>query len=153
MKQNIASTARSLVEGELNKAGFAIWDVRYEKDSGVWNLVFEVDLYPSDGRSMSMTDCERANAIINPIIDKADLIESSYTLEVSSAGLTRNLKSNFHFETACKEGWDVQIKLYTAVDGMKEFSGKISAFSGKEIEMGNIIINRKNIARATAVLG
>lgn len=152
MKQNIAYTARNLVEAKLNEEGFVIWDVRYEKEADVWNLVFEVENSLRD-KGMSMADCERANAVIEPIIDKADLIDGSYTLEVSSAGLTRVLKSDFHFESARENSWDVQLKLYAAVEGMKEFTGKITEVSGKEIGINNIIINRKNIARAAAILG
>lgn len=166
MKQNIATVARELVERQINDEGFVIWDVRYEKEAGVWNLVFELDKRAGEGYtggenaeagsvSMTMTDCERANGIIEPIIDKADPIEGSYMLEVSSAGLTRILRTDFHFETALKRNWDVQVKLFTAVDGIniKEIKGNLASVNGEEIEINNIKINRKNIAKVVAILG
>ncbi|MDD4124415.1 MAG: hypothetical protein PHW77_01620 [Eubacteriales bacterium] len=156
MKHNIAITARKLVERQINDGGFIIWDVRYEKEAGVWNLVFELDRVQTEegnNASMSMNDCEKANTIIEAVIDKADLIEGSYMLEVSSAGLTRILRTDYHFETALKKNWEVQIKLYSAADGIKETIGRIASVSGEEIEINNIKINRKNIAKAVAILG
>ena len=83
MKKNVASVSREAVEPALVSAGFTVWDVRYEKEANVWTLVFELDR----GENMSMSDCEEANAIIEPIIDGLDPIEGAYVLEVSSAGL------------------------------------------------------------------
>jgi ribosome maturation factor RimP len=155
VKQNIALTARKLVEQKVTDAGFCIWDVRYEKDAGVWTLVFELDKAAESGtdENMSMSDCERANAIIEPIIDEADPIEESYTLEVSSAGLTRSLRTDYHFETAVKKKWPVMLKLFTPVGDAKELSGVITSSDGTEIEINQIKIERKNIAKAAVVLG
>lgn len=149
MKQSISQIARGLVEEKIVAAGFTLWDVRYEKEGEDMNLVFELDR----GENMSMSDCEEANDIINPIIDEADPIQGAYILEVSSAGLTRNLRTDYHFETAAQKGWNVQIKLYKAENGKKELSGKITEADGETITLEENKINRKNIAKATAILG
>ncbi len=158
MKQNIAENAKRLVERQIQEAGFALWDVRYEKEAGVWNLVFELEkLAEGEDMGMTMADCERANNIIEPIIDKADPIEGAYTLEVSSAGLTRRLRTECHFETALKKNWDVRLKLYKAETcaGVccKEINGVITRIGEDEITIDDITISRKNIASAEALLG
>ena len=150
MKKNVASVSRAAVEPALEKAGFSVWDVRYEKDSGAWTLVFELDR----GDNMSMSDCEEANAIVEPIIDELDPVEGAYVLEVSSAGLTRVLRTPYHFECAAKNGWDCEFKLFAAENGVKELKGKITSFNTETLTVdGNVNLKIKNIAKAAAILG
>ena len=60
---------------------------------------------------------------INPT--QVDFIEDAYTLEVSSPGLGRQLKKDRHFENSL--GKEVELKLYKAIDGVKEFAyGKLN---------------------------
>ena len=150
MKKNVASVSREAVEPALANAGFTVWDVRYEKEANVWTLVFELDR----GENMSMSDCEEANGLIEPIIDALDPIENAYVLEVSSAGLTRTLRTEYHYEQAVKNGWDTEIKLFKAVSGAKELKGKITSYGGDTLTLENgTVIEIKNIAKATAILG
>lgn len=149
MKQSIAEKARGLIEEKVKEAGFTVWDVRYEKEAGDWNLVFELDR----GENMSMSDCEEANAIIEPIIDEADPIADPYILEVSSAGLTRNLRTFFHYSKAIENGWNCVFKLFKAEDGVKELSGVATDQTEDTITVGEKVITKKNIAKATAILG
>ena len=60
---------------------------------------------------------------IDPVLDEADPIEGFYHLEVSSAGIERELKTPAHIE-ACL-GWDVEVKLYAPVGGAKVFTGAL----------------------------
>lgn len=154
MKKNIAKTAEDLVTEKLSHEGFDLWDVRYEKDAGVWNLVFEVEkrLLSPGAKGMTMADCECANRIVEPIIENADLIDEPYTLEVSSAGLTRLLRTETHFERALKEGWNTHIKLFAPQDGVREFRGALSFAAKTEVGIGGVQIKKKNIARAVALL-
>lgn len=149
MKQNIAEKARSLIEEKVNEAGFTVWDVRYEKEAGDWNLVFELDR----GENMSMSDCEEANAIIEPIIDEADPIADPYILEVSSAGLTRILRTEYHYSKAIENGWDCSFKFFKAENGAKELNGKVTSQTESTVTVNGNEINKKNIAKATAILG
>ena len=149
MKQNIAEKARALIEDKVKEAGFTIWDVRYEKEAGDWNLVFELDR----GENMSMSDCEEANAIIEPIIDEADPIADPYILEVSSAGLTRLLRTEYHYAKAIENGWNAEFKFFKAEDGVKELRGIVSSQTETTVTVDGKEISKKNIAKATAILG
>ena len=150
MKKNIASVSRAAVEPALADAGFTVWDVRYEKEANVWTLVFELDR----GENMSMSDCEEANGIIEPVIDALDPIENAYVLEVSSAGLTRTLRTEYHYGQAAEKGWDVELKLFRPVSGAKELKGKITSCGGETLTLeSGAVIEIKNIAKATAILG
>ena len=55
------------------------------------------------------------------MLDEADPIEEAYYLEVSSPGIERELRTQVHID-AC-EGWDVEVKLYAPIDGVKSFRG------------------------------
>ena len=150
MKKNVSSVSRAAAEPALTNAGFSVWDVRYEKEANTWTLVFELDR----GENMSMADCEEANAIIEPIIDELDPIENAYVLEVSSAGLTRVLRTEYHYSCAKENGWDCEFKLFTAIGGAKELKGKIVSYTDGSLTLDTgAEISIKNIAKATAILG
>ncbi len=148
-KKSIAAIAREKVEGPLLDIGFSLWDVRYEKEGKDWNLVFELE----KNGGVTFDDLGRANAVIDEIVEKADLIPGSYFLEVSSAGLTRLLRTPEHFAAAAKSGWQVEIKLFTPSDGAKSHAGKITFIGGDFIMLDSVKINKNNIAKARAVLG
>ena len=149
MKQNIAEKARALVEDKVKEAGFTLWDVRYEKEAGDWTLVFELDR----GENMSMSDCEEANSIIEPIIDEADPIADPYVLEVSSAGLTRVLRTEYHYAKAIENGWDTEFRFFKAENGAKELKGVVTSQTESTVTVNGNEISKKNIAKATAILG
>ena len=60
------------------------------------------------------------------LLDEADPIEGSYTLEVGSAGAERALKRPADF--ARFMGSPVLVKLYRNLDGRKEFAGTLAAY-------------------------
>ena len=56
-------------------------------------------------------------------LDSEDPIEQNYSREVSSPGLDRLLVSDKDFERF--RGEMIEIKLYKAIDGQKEYTGKL----------------------------
>lgn len=44
-------------------------------------------------QGVSLDDCERVSEVAGPLLDQADLIEGPYTLEVSSPGAERAIRS------------------------------------------------------------
>lgn len=120
-KKNIAETVRELVKDAVEECGCTLWDVEYVKEPTGWNLAIYID--KPDG--ISLTDCEMVNDAVEPIIDEADPIEGSYCLEISSPGLERDLKNHEHIEAFL--GSDVNVRLYTAFNGAKSFTAKLSS--------------------------
>jgi ribosome maturation factor RimP len=61
-------------------------------------------IYVDRPGGITVDECARANRIIGEVLDIEDPIEGSYTLEVSSPGLDRDLKSDrdFHRSTGRK---------------------------------------------------
>ena len=102
--------------------GCEIWDVEYVKEAGTWYLRILLD---KEG-GVDILDCEEISRKVSDLLDKADPIEGSYTLEVGSAGAERALKRPSDFQQFL--GSPVLVKLYRAREGRKEFAGYLKGY-------------------------
>lgn len=116
--ETVAALAAPIVEG----AGCSLWDVEYVKEAGEWFLRVYID---KEG-GVSIDDCESVSRPLSDLLDEADPIEGSYTLEVGSAGAERALKRPGDFQRYL--GSPVLVKLYRNRDGRKEFAGYLKAY-------------------------
>ena len=117
----VAQRVWEIAEPLADEIGIWIWDVEFVKEGARRVLRITVD----SEEGIGIEDCEKLHRAIDPLLDEADLIEEQYYLEVSSPGIERELKNDIHIE-AC-EGWDVEVKLYAPVDGLKVFRGVLLA--------------------------
>ena len=82
--------------------------------------------------------------------DAADPIPGHYTLEVSSPGLDRVLRTREHFERFAGER--VRLEMMQPVEGRKRFSGRLLGVGASEItlelENGRISLPIDDIHRA-----
>ena len=69
----------------VEEAGCELWDVEYVREAGSWFLRIYID---KEG-GVDILDCEKVSRALSDLLDEADPIEGSYTLEVSSAGADR----------------------------------------------------------------
>ncbi len=129
--KNIAGKVKELLEERINELGYVLWDVEYVKEGAEWFLRITLD----SEEGININDCEKVHMEISPMLDDADPIESSYRLEVSSPGIERDLKNTMHYK-ACL-GWDVEVRLYTVLDGRKLIKGVLVDF---DEENGKFII-------------
>ena len=136
----VAQLARPIVEEQ----GCSLWDVEYVREAGVWYL----RLYIDKAGGVSINDCEAISRPVSDKLDEADPIEGSYTFEVSSAGADRALKRPEHFE-ACM-GSEVEVKLYRAEDGKKDWVGVLSAYDDGAVTLstpaGEKVFNKQDVA-------
>lgn len=119
MKKNITQICEELAEPVAEKLGCVIWDTEYVKEGGRYILRYTID---RDG-GVGIDDCERFHREIDPLLDEADPIEESYTLEVSSPGIERELKYEWHYE--CCTGDTVEVHLYKPYEGSKLYIGEL----------------------------
>ena len=118
----ITDIVRQFALPVVQQAGCELWDVEYAKEAGQWYLRIYID----KAEGVSINDCEAVSRALDPILDEKDPIAESYTFEVSSAGLERQLKTPSHFERFMGE--TVTIKLYKPLNGAKEYSGVLTAY-------------------------
>lgn len=124
MKKNAVETAVLKLSEELaSKMNLYIVDAEYKKENG--DMILRI--YADKDGGIGIDDCEAFSRAFEPIIDEADPIKGAYTLEVSSPGADRKLV--WEREFLYYRGREVDVKLYKATDGKKEFSGILADFA------------------------
>lgn len=105
--------------------GIFVVDAQFKKEGGQQYLRLFID---KDG-GVGIDDCEKFSRAFEAEIDKSDPIEKEYVLEVSSPGVDRKLNTQREFLHYV--GRDVDVKLYKAVNGIKEFSGCLKSYENE----------------------
>ncbi len=128
MKKNeIESRTEALLQPIAESCGVSIYDVEFVKEAGEWYLRAYID----KPGGVDINDCVDVNHALSDALDVDDFIEEAYTLEVSSPGLGRQLKKDRHFANCL--GQDVELKLFKARDGVKEFAGTLKSFDDSTV--------------------
>ncbi len=121
-RTEIEKRCEDLVMPILNEHHFTLWDVEYVKEGSNYYLRVYVD---KEG-GITIDDCVTVSRALEVKLDEEDFIEDAYILEVSSPGLGRPLKRERDYERSV--GQEVDIKLYKALNGQKEYSGLLKAY-------------------------
>lgn len=117
--KNIASTVADLIGPTVSELDYDLWDVEYVKEGAEYYLRITIDRE----EGITIDDCEKVHRAIDPLLDEADPIEDSYHLEVSSPGIERELKYDWHFDEFI--GCTVELKLYAPMNGSKSIIGEL----------------------------
>ena len=133
-KSEIVDRVEKMVTAITDEKGYEMVDVEYVKEAGQFYLRVVVD---KEG-GISLNECEEVSRELSPKLDENDFIKENYYLEVSSPGIDRALKRDKEFVKY--KGRDVEIKLYKAIDGVKQFEGELVGLD----EENNIVVIIKN---------
>jgi ribosome maturation factor RimP len=139
--KGIVSTLYPVVEETAKGLGYTIWDLEYVKEGSDWYLRITID----SENGIDIEDCEKMSRAIDPVLDEVNVIEDAYHLEVSSPGVERDIKTDYHMD-ACK-GEKIQIKLYAPINGAKSYIGVLNGYDEESIFVDDIKIPRKSIAK------
>lgn len=147
MKQNVASVVEQAVKDVVASCGCELFEVEYAKKQNGMNLT--IFIVKRDG-IVTIDDCEAVHRAVDPILDQLDPTgDIPYTLNVSSLGLDRPIKSQKDFEW--NVGKVVDVKLFEKFLDKKEFEGTILGVDGEKVtfDMGGekIEIPKAVIAR------
>src|SRR5437868_8318322 len=107
-----------LLQPVVADLGYELWELEYAARSGGGLL----RLYIDSAHGIALDDCERVSRAVSETMDANDPIAGQYTLEVSSPGLDRVLRTPEHF--ARFRGEQVRLETTTLVNGRKRFSGR-----------------------------
>ena len=107
--------------------GVNLWDVRFEKEGAMWYLRIFID----KENGVDINDCENVSRALDKLLDEVDPIDQSYTLEVSSPGIERDLVKKEHFEAFL--GRDITVRLIRAVEGIRDFVGELISFENGDV--------------------
>lgn len=118
-KSNTEKKVLPLLEPIVAERGLELVDLEFVKEGANWYLRVYID---KEG-GVSIDDCEAVSRALEVKLDEKDPIEQAYVLEVSSPGIDRPLKKDADFIRF--QGEIIDVKLYRAVDGQKQFQGKL----------------------------
>lgn len=107
-----------LAEPIAGQIGCEIIEAEYKKEGADYFLRVYLD---REEGSVDLDACEYVSKRLSDALDREDPIPEAYYLEVCSPGIDRILKRDKDFVRFA--GRKVDVKLYAAKDGMKEFSG------------------------------
>jgi ribosome maturation factor RimP len=85
-------------------------------------------LYIDRAGGVTLDDCQQVSEQIGALLDVEDPLPGSYTLEVSSPGFDRRLRTQAHFERFVGER--VRIELRDALEGRRNFTGQLTGVEG-----------------------
>lgn len=136
--KGILSKLNEISTKVAEERGYEIVEVAYKKATP--HSLLSVFIYKEDG--ISLDDCDTMSRAIEEELDKEDIIEESYYLEVSSPGLDRPIKTQDDLRR--NKGKLVEAKLFAPLDGNKLYEGVLASYTkdtvildneGKEVEL------------------
>ena len=137
------------VEPILSSQGIELVDLEYQREAQGWVLRLYID---REG-GITLEDCTQVNRELGTVLEVKDLIPNSYTLEVSSPGLTRPLKKPADFIKYRLQ--KVKVKTVGPIEGRKNFKGILLGLIADkvqlEVEKKIYEIPLQNIAKANLV--
>ncbi|EFI42269.1 ribosome maturation factor RimP [Peptoniphilus sp. oral taxon 386] len=116
-KNDLIDKIKNIAEECSNEIGYEIVDVEYQV--GNKHDLLSIFIYKKEG--IDINDCTNMSRIIESILDKEDIIDKPYYLEISSPGLDRPLKTKDDYRR--NVGNEVTVKLYAPLDGKKLIEG------------------------------
>jgi ribosome maturation factor RimP len=136
---------RALVMPVLDDLGLELYDFEYA--GGVVRITVD---RPG---GVGMDSIAEVTRMVSREFDHVDPIDHAYSIEVSSPGLERTLRTPAHFAGAI--GLVVNVKLLAGVDGERRLVGTLSAVSDDEFTLQGDGFNRtlalRDVERARTV--
>ena len=132
--KKVKDMVASELEGFLSDNGYELYNVEFVKEGRDWFLRVYID-FPDPDEYVGTEDCEKVSRYLSQVLDEKDPIEQNYYLEVSSPGMDRALIRDIDFERYA--GRQVEVSLYSALDGQKKLEGTLVGLEGDEIVIQN----------------
>jgi len=87
-----------------------------------------------EGAVTSVEDCAKVSELLGPIVEKEEVIQGSYDLEVSSPGLDRRLRLSSDFEKAV--GREIKLRCVEKIEGLgANLSGQLKEIQGEVVTL------------------
>lgn len=110
--------------------GVDLYDIQQTKE----NKINILRVYITAKNGVNLDQCAHVSRMISPLLDIQEPMNGKYTLEVSSPGIERKLKTLHHFQ--CSIGSNVKIKNYST----EIIKGELLSVS----DDGTIVITNEN---------
>ena len=149
-KEDISARVTEMLMPFLKENGLDIYKVEYKKEGPAWVLRVCLDKSAdAESEYVSIDDCEKVNGWLSNALDENDFIDRSYNLEVSSAGLDRELIRDSDYVRFA--GRAVEVRTYEQISGSKShegiLKGKENGIVTIETEAGELSIPADKISK------
>ena len=118
-----------LLEPPIEALGFELVDVEFAREGRGGILRIFIDR--PEGGAVTVDDCALVSGAISDVLEAQDPIKGNYTLEVSSPGFDRILRTRAHFERFVGERVFAELKL--PLDGRRRFAGVLKSVAADTI--------------------
>ena len=134
----IVERVRALAGRVAGSYGLEIFDVQFRREAGGMVLRVQIDRQGPAGtaeESVSVGDCASVSRDLSAMLDvEDDVVATAYTLEVSSPGLDRPLRSADDYRRFA--GRWAKVVMRQPVDGQSFFRGRLAG-----VEDGGLLID------------
>ena len=121
-KEDVAGRVSKLLEPFLSENGLELYKAEYKKEGPAWVLRICLEKpVGAENEYVTIEECEKVNGWLSEALDNDDFIQRSYNLEVSSAGLDRELIKESDYTRFA--GRAVEVRTYGQINGSKEHEG------------------------------
>jgi ribosome maturation factor RimP len=139
-----------LIEPSLDALGYRIVRVAL---TGRRGTTLQVMAERGDDAPMSVDDCALISHSVSALLDVADPIAGTYSLEISSPGLDRPLLKPADYDRF--RGYDAKIELTLPLRGRRRFRGRLLGLEDRSIRLataaGEEMLPLDAVARANLV--
>jgi ribosome maturation factor RimP len=121
-----------LLEPPIEALGFDVVDIEFAQAGRGGVLRIFIDRRAQDsGLGITVDDCANVSHAVSEVLETQDPIKGHYTLEVSSPGFDRILRTRAHFERFV--GARIFAELKVPLDGRRRFVGELKSIADDTI--------------------
>jgi ribosome maturation factor RimP len=134
-----------LLEPPIEALGFDVVDIEYAQAGRGGVLRVFIDRRAQDSSiGITVDDCANVSHAVSEVLETRDPIKGHYTLEVSSPGFDRILRTRAHFERFVGERIFVELKL--PIEGRRRYVGEL-----KSVADGTIVVEVDGTAHSLPI--
>ncbi len=151
MASKVVSLCNEKICPLIEKLGYEVVEVEYQKKVDGMNLTFYID----KENGVTVEDCEKVNDAIFDALDELDPTQGEpYLLNISSPGLDRPIKNYKDFLR--NKDKKVKVTLYKQNDGIKNYIGLLKDYTETDVTIAVddklIILKHSEIAQISPVI-
>jgi ribosome maturation factor RimP len=129
----------SIVEPALQAAGYELVDLRFVLEQGGWTLRVQIDFplgTPGEAH-VDLSACEAMSRELSAVLDVEDPIPQAYSLEVSSPGIDRPLRTEAHFAHFAGNEAKIAlaVPLHTDTGDRRNFKGLLRGVADHQVSI------------------
>ena len=119
----------NLLTAPIKNEGYELVDLEYIRHGSQQTIKLFID----NPNGIGIDDCVAVNQVVQEVMDSEGTISEPYTIEVSSPGIFRKLKTADHYKTFI--GQRINVRLQQKIQGIKSAVGKLEECTDKGIRL------------------